>query len=296
MTIDEIIQDTLLYIDAHIAEEISADILAARACFSAWHFSRLFQWRVGYSLMSYVRERRLAFAAHALNSGGRLIDIALEYGFETHSGFSKAFRRKFGCSPIEYRMHAKAAPPLPPNLSAMIKYAIGGIIMEPRFVTLPAIRLAGYALKTKNEGEQNNKDIPAFWSAYMSDGRAQKLHAEPWIKSHSEYGACFSEDPETGEFSYVIGLELKDGAAAPEGYYQCEIPAATYAVFSTPPCDDASFSPSIQGTWSYIFSEWFPNSGCEYAPGCVDFELYDERCMTENGKVCDIYLPVVRKA
>ncbi len=28
---------------------------------------------------------------------------------------------------------------------------------------------------------------------------------------------------------------------------------------------------------------------------CVDYELYDERCMSETGKVCDIYIPVVKK-
>lgn len=34
--------------------------------------------------------------------GGRIIDIALDYGFETHNGFSKAFKKEFGFSPKQY--------------------------------------------------------------------------------------------------------------------------------------------------------------------------------------------------
>ena len=289
------LQNILEFIDEHITEEISAEQLAKLAGFSTWHFCRVFQWRTGYSVMGYVRSRRLAFAASELNSGRKILDVALEYGFETHSGFSKAFRRYFGCPPEVYRLHAHCCRPLPPSLPDMEKYPIGGIILEPKFVTLPAVKLAGFALKTTMADGKNKDLIPAFWTSYMSDGRMKRLHSENFVKNHAEYGACFPEDPETGEFEYVIGVEPKDGAAIPAGYHVCELPPATYAVFSTPPCDAAGFSSSIQGLWDYIFNEWFPTSGCEYAPGCVDFELYDERNMSEKGKVCDVYIPVIKK-
>ncbi|MDR0302503.1 MAG: GyrI-like domain-containing protein [Treponema sp.] len=52
----------------------------------------------------------------------------------------------------------------------------------------------------------------------------------------------------------------------------------------------------MQGTWDYIYSEWFPNSGYEFdEDAAVDYELYDERCMKETGKVIDICIPVVKK-
>jgi AraC-like DNA-binding protein len=31
-----------------------------------------------------------------------MIDVALSYGFETHSGFFKAFKRELDCSPTQY--------------------------------------------------------------------------------------------------------------------------------------------------------------------------------------------------
>ncbi len=289
------LQNILEFIDRHITEEISVGQLARMAGFSTWHFCRVFQWRTGYPVMGYVRNRRLAFAASELASGRRIIDIALEYGFETHSGFSKAFRRYYGCPPEVYRLHAGCGRPLPPSLPDMEKYSTGGIILEPKFVTLPAVKLAGFALKTTMAEGKNKDRIPAFWSAYMSDGRMKRLHSESFVKDHAEYGACFPEDPETGEFEYVIGVETKEGAAVPAGYRVCELPPATYAVFSTPPCGAEEFSPRIQNVWDYIFNEWFPKSGYEYAPACVDYERYDERCMSEAGKVCDVYIPIVKK-
>ena len=296
----DILQEMLRYIDRHIAdktsgEKFNVEKLAARAGFSTYHFCRIFQWNVGYSIMEYVRTRRLAFAASELNTGRRIIDIAVDYGFETHSGFSKAFRRHFGSSPEVYRMHASFNVPKLPVLENAKKYLSGGIVMEPKMVKKPAIKLAGFSLKTRSTNGENFKAIPEFWNDYITGGRMEKLHKESFVKSHDEYGACFPENPENGEFEYVIGVEIKEGHDIPEGYYACTIPEALYAVFSSPPADKPNFSPAIQGTWKYIFSEWFPSSGYEFAGGCVDYEFYDERCMNETGNVCDIYIPVCKK-
>lgn len=290
-----ILQGILEHIDDNLSEDLSPERLAARAGFSTWHFCRVFRWGTGYAPMAYVRLRRLAFAAYALHTEQKIIDISLEYGFETHSGFSKAFRRYFGCPPEIYRLHAQCPLPAAPNLILSNKYSIGGIFMEPRITALPARKIAGYTLHIPNEGNENSKAIPAFWHAYMTDGRCEKLHRQSFVKNHAEHGACFPADPETGTFDYAIGVEVPEGAAVPAEYDVREIPAATYAVFSTPPCNNANFTAAIQGVWQFIFNEWFPASGYEYARGGVDFELYDERCMTENAKICDIYIPVAKK-
>jgi len=171
----------------------------------------------------------------------------------------------------------------------------GSVPMEPKMVKKPAIKLAGFPNKTKtNEGEYF-KDIPKFWHDYRADGRQEKLHKELFLKSHKEYGACFTENPENGEFDYVIGLEVKKGHDIPKGYHVYTIPEALYAVFTTPPADEAKFTSSVQGTWKYIFNEWFPKSGYKLAANGVNFELYDERSMRNTGKIMDICIAVVEK-
>lgn len=294
MSYHEAMQGILEYIDENINDDISAEALAALVGFSEYHFYHVFRWCIGYSVMEYVRNRRLSFAAAELSSGRKVIDIAMDYGFETHSGFSKAFKRYFKCTPETFRRHAHHKVPTRISLAQMKNYNVGGIVMEPIIKAIAKIKLAGYAIKTKNVDGENSVEIPAFWDAYMSDGRQEKLHKEGFVKKHSEYGACFSVDMETGEFDYVIGVEIDDVATIPSEYHTCEVPAATYAVFSTPPSDGEGFSDSIQGVWQYIFNDWFPSSGYEYAPGCVDFELYDESCMSDSGKVCEIWIPVVK--
>ncbi|GHT69137.1 hypothetical protein FACS1894110_18040 [Spirochaetia bacterium] len=167
--------------------------------------------------------------------------------------------------------------------------------MEPKIVNLSAIKMAGYIINTTGKDGENLRAIPQFWADYVSDGRMEKLHGENFLKSHTEYGACFPENPVTGEFEYIIGVEVKDGTRVPPVYQVRETPPAAYAVFSSPPADGAGFSAAIQGMWGYIFAEWLPGAAYQIDPNGVNFELYDERCMLDNAKVCDIYVPVVRR-
>ena len=164
--------------------------------------------------------------------------------------------------------------------------------MEMRFVTRKSIKLAGYALETSSRNGENTKAVPRFWEAYMSDGRMKKLHAGSFVKNHDEYGVCFPKDADGG-LEYVIGVEINE-ESVPAEYHTCEIPAASYAVFSTPPAGADGFSKAIQQAWSLIWNKWFPESGRRIDEAGVCFELYDERCMTETGKVCEIWIPIIQ--
>ena len=311
MSYAPLLQNVLVYIDGHLDENLNVESLAKLAGFSQYHFSRVFPFYTGFAVMEYVRIRRLTHAAAALskgwsrrknrsaarpgNQGDRLIDIALAYGFETHSGFSKAFKRYFGTSPELYRTRCiqTVPPPIPDLLRMYEQYSIGGIVMEPKFITKEAIHLAGYALRTKDDGS-NTVEIPQFWTKYLTDGHCQKLHSQSFVKHHAEYGACCQQDAETGVFDYVIGVEVTDGVEAPAEFHTYTLAPATYAVFTTPPSPMDTFSPTIQGTWRFIMQEWFPQSGYEYANGCTDFEYYDNKGATDN-MVCEIYIPVQKR-
>lgn len=89
-------------------------------------------------------------------------------------------------------------------------------------------------------------------------------------------------------------LSKIDGVPIDQSIISLAVLHGSYAVLSTPPSDATNFVAAIQETWNYIFNEWFHKSGYEYAPGCNDFELYDGRCMLDEGKICDIYIPVVK--
>ncbi|MDD6995390.1 MAG: AraC family transcriptional regulator [Candidatus Borkfalkiaceae bacterium] len=100
------------YIETHAEEEITLAALSAQAMFSPWHAYRLFCLYTGYTPAAYVRRLRLARAAKKLKCGNcRVIDAAFDCGFGSADGFTRAFFKEFGVTPIEY-----ARNPVPVSL------------------------------------------------------------------------------------------------------------------------------------------------------------------------------------
>lgn len=98
-----IIFDSLKYIEENINEPIMAKDVAKNAGYSLYYFSRMFKKQMGLSIMEYVTERRLIKASEEISNGKKIIDVALDYGYQSHSGFTKAFKNKFGFSPVLLR-------------------------------------------------------------------------------------------------------------------------------------------------------------------------------------------------
>lgn len=93
------------YIEAHLEEPLSVERLAEVAHFSRFHFHRQFADYLGVSVARYVllmRLRRASFQI-AFNRKIRVIDIALDAGFENPESFTRAFRSAFGQSPTAFR-------------------------------------------------------------------------------------------------------------------------------------------------------------------------------------------------
>lgn len=294
----ECIQRSIDYIEEHLRAEIGIERLATLAGFSLYHYCRVFQYAVGVSVMEYVRKRRMTHAAAEVIAGRRVLDVAMEYGFDTHAGFTRAFRKTHGLTPEQYRRYGTGYIPAKADLRKLVQYDIlGGVIMQPKIVSRPACKVAGFELQTSNNGGNNN-EIPSFWNRYFVENWCAVLHEQISPGSCADLGICFPLDVETGRFSYVIGVEVDDYSRVPADLFRGELPSATYAVFTTPPAErqDCGFTRAIQGTWQYIWNEWFPESGYEYATGSVDFELYDERCSGESNLVMDIYVPIQKKA
>jgi AraC family transcriptional regulator len=289
------IQNSIDYIEEHLQESMTVDDLAKIAGFSSYHYYRVFNAYVGIPIMEYIRRRRLAYAAAELARGKRIIDIAMDYGFDTHNGFAKAFRKTYGCSPEKYRLHVSGQMPKKVDLLLLTHYNLtGGIIVEPKIVTKPASKIAGYELKTTSREGKNLQEIPVFWDS-MTPEKFAVLHKQLHAVHHNDLGVCFPADSTTGDFSYVVAVEVYDYEGVAPDMFRGEISEATYAVFSVPPVESMGpeFSDSIQGTWKYIFKTWFPGSGYEFAEGKVDYELY---CEAMQAMKVEIYIPIVKKA
>lgn len=101
---ENIINNTIAYIEERLHEPLIIADIADQAGFSKFHFHRIFSAAIGMSITDYIRLRRLANASTALlYSDERIIDIALLYHFESQEAFTRAFKRYYHLPPGQYR-------------------------------------------------------------------------------------------------------------------------------------------------------------------------------------------------
>lgn len=98
------IQRAVDFIEENLCGSLDCEDIAARAYMSDFHFRRLFAVVSGVTLGEYIRGRRLTLAGLEVQSSDRkIIDIALDYGYESPESFSRAFTRFHGASPMAVR-------------------------------------------------------------------------------------------------------------------------------------------------------------------------------------------------
>lgn len=117
-------QRILDLIESTLDAEFTPAELAEASGYSLWHFLHLFQREVGMPLQRYRTRRRLAHAIWAVSQGMSITDAALHWGFESHSGFYRAFRLEYGMSPTawlrEHRVKKPAVPLLKEEVNKML--------------------------------------------------------------------------------------------------------------------------------------------------------------------------------
>ena len=100
----EALNRTIAFAEAHLRERLTVADLANEAGISAFHLQRGFRIITGFSLGEYVRNRRLYCAALEIaNTERSILDIALDFQYETAESFTKAFSRFHGSTPSQVR-------------------------------------------------------------------------------------------------------------------------------------------------------------------------------------------------
>lgn len=148
------IQRAIDYIEAHLTNELDYDAIARESFSSAFHFQRVFSILCGYTLGEYIRCRRLSMAGAKLAAGNdRVIDIALEFGYDSPDSFAKAFRSFHGITPSQARgngamLHSFSRL----NIKVTLE---GGNNMKYSLEEKPAMLLTGF--RRRFSGDPNDK-------------------------------------------------------------------------------------------------------------------------------------------
>ncbi|OME94666.1 MULTISPECIES: AraC family transcriptional regulator [Paenibacillus] len=292
MDYEQRIQSVLNYIETHVQEDIPCESLVALAGFSKSHFLRVFEAYTGFTVMSYVRSRKLHLAAERLSySNDKIADIAYDYGFESHDVFGRAFKRMYGLTPENYRKRRFLLPTFHAvNLAQQQKGAVAMIKTKPHtmIVTKPAMKLIGIECRF-----EDGVSSPDLWKQYFDEwqqtfGNIAHLRVEP----EKEIDYALTVDRDESGYTYFIGIEVTSVDHVPPGTTARLIPKTKYARFTA----IGPVGESIGRTYDYIFKEWFPYSSFQTAAGPI-MEHYDMRCATHLGipsdmQEMDIYIPI----
>lgn len=246
------------YIDEHLCEKISLKQLADTAGYSSWHAARIFKENTGRTPFDYIRSVRLTKAALVLrDEEPRIIDVALDFVFDSHEGFTRAFAKEFGISPVRYR---RAVPPIPlfmPGKVFDVYRAIqkGGRKMSEKnetkavfvqVVERPARKvLLKRGIKAEDYFQYCEEVGCEIWPMLTSVKEALYEPIGMWLPRH-----LIKE----GTSRYVQGVELPTDYSkdVPEGYDLIELPPCLMMIFQGEPYDDVDFMDAIGEIWHHI--------------------------------------------
>lgn len=257
------------YIESHLSEPITLHQLAGAAGYSPWHAERIFKSLTGKTPFDYIRDYRLTQAAKALwNQDNRVIDVAFDFVFDSHEGFTKAFSRKFGMAPRRYSRETPAVPFFLPNRvfdrSVIKKEREKMSTMNTVFVQVierPVRKILLLRGKTAEGYFEYCEEVGCdVWGVLSSIKEALYEPIGMWLPS--------AMIP-AGTSKYVQGVELPMDydKAAPEGYEIIEAPACKMMVFQGPPFKDEDFESAIADVWELMKS---------YDPKIYGYEWADD--------------------
>ncbi|HEX6816257.1 MAG TPA: DJ-1/PfpI family protein [Gemmatimonadaceae bacterium] len=104
--------DLAAWVHGHLRSRLTVEVLAGRACLSVRQFARAFKRQFGVTPAEFVEEARLAEAGRRFTSAARRVSVEAvgrSVGYASEDVFRRAFERRFGVSPSQYRSRFGAA-------------------------------------------------------------------------------------------------------------------------------------------------------------------------------------------
>lgn len=230
------------YITANLEEEITLEDLGAAAGYSKYHALRIFREMTGYTPFEVLRRLRLTKAAQRLQGpdysgerGTKVVDLALESGFGSHDGFTRAFARQFDITPQRYQKEV-------PAVNWFISYPI-----EAYYI------LKGDSTNMRNEKVSSTVTVTAVERPARKLIFKRVIHGTDYLTMCEEVGCDwegfynsipekfdtaaggklpgFLIAPDTDGHGFFVEVPLDYNKPVPQGYEIAELPPATYLYF-----------------------------------------------------------------
>ncbi|NTU60974.1 MAG: AraC family transcriptional regulator [Caldiserica bacterium] len=261
------------FIEKHICEPITLHMLAREAGYSPWHAARIFKELTGKNPFDYIRELRLSRAAEKLQDEGvKVVDVAFDFVFETHEGFTRAFSKFFGVNPKRFARE------------------------KPQVKLFMPESMRDYYLKLqRGECEMNEKQNNNTVFVQVVERPARKLIlkrgklAKDYFAYCDELGCDVYEElkgvkdalyepvgmwlpanlqkPGTSEYAMGVEMPADYKGSIPAGYEIIDLPPCKMMIFQGQPYDDSIFEQAISDLWAVMKT---------YNPELYGFQWADE--------------------
>lgn len=246
------------YIENNLCELITLKQLANAAGYSPWHAARLFKDVTGKTPFDYIRALRLSKAALVLrDENEKIIDVALDFVFDSHEGFTRAFSKEFGMPPKKYKYNTPPIKLFIPYKAFDTYLAIkkGDYKMKEEIKTKSVFVqiierpkrkvLLKRGIKATNYFEYCEEVGCDIWAILTSVKEALYEPIGMWLPKHLI-------KPGTSKYIQGVEVPLDYSNVIPEGFELIELPPCIMMVFQGEPYDDNDFMEEIDEVWRHI--------------------------------------------
>ena len=280
----------MTYIEENLCAELDLDEAAKLACVTVDSFARFFSYMTGMTLNEYIRRRRLTLAAQDLRKDGRIIDLAIKYGYDSAAAFSRAFARQHGITPAQYR---KSGGPLrvypPASFQILVK---GAKEMDLRIIELPETKVYGIAKQYDGMGYRHREELRNIMWSDLYDDVPAKLCESRWNQpGNTAYDGIWYGIWQNGK--YMIAQEAAD--VKDHTIETRTLPAGTYAAFRTE-CGTVAWE-EFPKLFSLIFESWLPASEYKqkYDLAIEVLHLWTDHDIRQKKRWFEVWIPVELK-
>jgi AraC family transcriptional regulator len=262
---NERIHQAVDYITDHISDQITLEQLAEAACFSPYHFHRIFTAAMGETPRNFIERTKLEKAANqlCLMPNKTVADVAFQVGYSSVSTFSRAFKKHHNISPSEFldkHIHDFHSMNVPNYQS----HSVNGreVCHFIKFEKFPAMHvpycqtLNGYA-----------PGIPKAWNNLIGIAKMKE-----WLNESTRFIGIPYDNPgitPREKCRYRACITVAENIAFDKGSIKTmTLKAGYYAIFHF-----RGRKENITDAYALIYGEWLPPSG--YLPDNIPLlEIY----------------------
>ncbi len=285
----EILETSLSFIENNIYSKFSLDDIAKYSGVSKYHLHRIFKSLTGEALMDYVQARKLTSSIDKLVSTNmRIIDIAMEYGFDHEQSYIRAFRKKFGYTPKKVRSENISMEIVERININDLKAINNSVTYKPFYAFKQQFNIIGvkHTILSKS-----GDDIANIHGRDFFYNNKKKISNQ--IDSEVYIGYTDWKNYTEGYINYIPSVQVTDLNSIPEGMIGITIPAHKYVIFRFV----GFFHPDeIKGRQVgrllvHLYRRWITNSGFKSAEP-FRFEYVNISRSNDNYCEMDIYQPI----